>query len=579
MNRMIKIVTAFAGAMLLFAGCKKVSDLPYYDVGNAVQLSVSASAVTPGPGDADNPVISFSWTSPDYKTDTSNYKFILEIDLAANNFSQPSSKTVTGVFSTSFTGSELNNFLLNYGLTLGTAHELDVRVVSSYANNNERYFSNVVKLTVTPYSHPATLTSENTSVSGTLATQGNHSNTFSWTNAFSGYSGNITYELEYDLPANNFSSIHTLAAGVNTNELSLTQGEMNETALNAGIAAEASGNVQYRLKAITEQGAVSYSSPVTVTIQTYLPIQNIYLVGSVNGWDIGNPLQLINDPKSDRFNKIFYTYVRLDAGAEFKFAKTPGDWGSAYGNNGPSGTGFSTGYNQGGNFQVGAAGVYRLTIDIANNLAWVQQKQVGVVGGMQGWDPSAPVYGGYAGRDKFLIITGSSGSDEFKFHDGPEWDNSSPDKARWWGGSGGNLDTDGNGPNLVANSSPRTRAIWNGEDKLQVKYELHPAVEMRVVGDGIDGVPAWNPGASPQMTYAGNGVWTITIDLIGGKDIKFLAGNDWGAFDYEDNSGGSTATGTPRAIKWEGGDNFKTPVASGTYTITLNEHAQTVTID
>ena len=81
------------------------------------------------------------------------------------------------------------------------------------------------------------------------------------------------------------------------------------------------------------------------------------------------------------------------------------------------------------------------------------------------------------------------------------------------------------------------------------------------------------------MTYNGNGVWSITLTLVAGKDIKFLAGNAWGAFDYEDNSGGSTATGTPRKIKWEGGDNFKTPVTTGSYTITLNEYTQTVTIN
>jgi len=101
---------------------------------------------------------------------------------------------------------------------------------------------------------------------------------------------------------------------------------------------------------------------------------------------------------------------------------------------------------------------------------------------------------------------------------------------------------------------------------------------MRLVGDGIQGVNAWDRGTSPQMTYKGNGVWEITVGLIGGKDIKFLAGNAWGALDYEDNSGGSTAVGTPRKIKWEGGDNFKTPAASGTYTITLDEYSQTMTI-
>lgn len=94
--------------------------------------------------------------------------------------------------------------------------------------------------------------------------------------------------------------------------------------------------------------------------------------------------------------------------------------------------------------------------------------------------------------------------------------------------------------------------MWDGRDVDNIKYEMSPATEMRVVGDGMQGVNAWDPGASPQMTYNGNGVWSITLTLVAGKDIKFLAGNAWGAFDYEDNSGGSTATGTPRKIKWEG---------------------------
>jgi hypothetical protein len=99
---------------------------------------------------------------------------------------------------------------------------------------------------------------------------------------------------------------------------------------------------------------------------------------------------------------------------------------------------------------------------------------------------------------------------------------------------------------------------------------MNSAAEMRVVGNGIKDVAEWTPGASPQMTYAGNGKWTITLNLIGGKEIKFLAGNDWGAFDYEDAGNGR--------IKWEGGDNFKTPAASGTYTITLDEYNGTITI-
>jgi starch-binding outer membrane protein SusE/F len=300
---------------------------------------------------------------------------------------------------------------------------------------------------------------------------------------------------------------------------------------------------------------------------------SFYVVGSFTGWNIDAPLEIIVDKKPDRYSKVFYAYVQLTAGDEFKFVKTKGDWGSAYGNTGGSNGDYTTALNQGGNFQVAASGIYRLTIDVAASKAYVQQKQVGVVGNMQGWNQTAPLFGGYLKPNKFLIIVPSNGSDEFKLHEGPEWDNSTPNKTRWWGkgASAGVLDLDGNGGNLVASSTPRIRVIWDGTDPQQVKYDISNAFEMRVVGNGIQGVAEWTPGVSPQMNYLGNGKWQITLNLIGGKDIKFLAGNDWGVLDYEDAGGGK--------IKYEGGDNFKTPAASGSYTITLDEYNGTYTIN
>jgi starch-binding outer membrane protein SusE/F len=301
---------------------------------------------------------------------------------------------------------------------------------------------------------------------------------------------------------------------------------------------------------------------------------SFYVVGSFTGWSIDNPVEIIVDKKADRYSKVFYTYVKLNAGDEFKFVRTKGEWSSAYGNTGGSGGSFTTGLNQGGNFVIPASGVYRLTIDLANNRAYVQQKQVGIVGNMQGWNAGAPIFGAYLRANKFLIVAPSSGTDEFKLHDGPEWDNSTPEKARWWGrgATAGTLDTDGNGPNLTATTAPRTRVIWDGTDPQQLKYEIMPADQMRVVGNGIDqaGVGEWDPGSSPQMTYIGNGRWQITLKLFANKEIKFLSGNAWGAFDYEDAGGGK--------ISYEGGGNFATPAVAGTYTITLDEHTGTYTI-
>lgn len=303
---------------------------------------------------------------------------------------------------------------------------------------------------------------------------------------------------------------------------------------------------------------------------------SFFIVGSMNGWDISAPLEMVVDKKPDRYGKVFYTYLQLSAGTEFKFAKVKGNWDLAYGRTGGSNGIYTAGLGNQPNFQIPATGIYRLTIDFmdaANPKAYVQEKQVGVVGNMQGWNPASPIYGYFVGPNKFLIVANSNGSDEFKLHDGPVWDNGSADKARWWGlGSAANtLDVDGNGANIVANTAPRTRIIWDGTDPQQVKYEKYPAAEMRIVGDGIQGVAAWNPGASPTMNYLGNGRWQITVNLVGNREFKFLGGNDWSVgFDYEDAGNGK--------IKYDGGPNFKTPATTGTYTITLDEHTGTYTI-
>ena len=112
------------------------------------------------------------------------------------------------------------------------------------------------------------------------------------------------------------------------------------------------------------------------------------------------------------------------------------------------------------------------------------------------------------------------------------------DETRSYGtplASGGSLET--NGANFAdITTAGRYRVIWDGRDRDNVKYLMNSGSEMRLVGNGINesGVAEWSPSTSPQMTYTGNGVWTISVHLFANKEIKFLAGNDWGAFDYED---------------------------------------------
>jgi hypothetical protein len=588
MKNSIKLLSLGWVLVLSVLACTKVADLPFYDRGKAVTLSASFATVVSTQADSNRNVVSFSWTNPMHGTDSANYKFVLSIDSAGRSFAREVTKTVMGARSTALTGRELNNILLNYGFAVGRPHTLEVKVTSSYGNNNEKLESNVVRVTVSPFDDPAVLTTQNTTISPTLAVSNNPGNTFTWTRSFPGYTGNITYTLQYDSAGKNFATPRDFPVGSNLLNVTLTNFEMNETALNDGVAGGTTGRIEYRVRAVTAQGAVSFSNAVSVTINTYVPILRFYMpggyqsaTGNGNNWDPGTAPELIRDIRPEAMNKLYYMYIFLPANSEFKVTQGRA-WDINYG-----GTGGVLQQN-GANFSVSTAGVYRISIDRANMRFDIREGRMGFVGGATGanWSPSAsfPNFAlGHPERNLFVGLTNLNSAGGWKLIDNNDWNNGdiTATNARSYGANGGSGSTMlVNGPNMPdVTASGRYRVIWDGRDVNNIKYEISPATEMRVVGDGITGVSAWNPGASPQMTYVGAGVWTISIALEANKDIKFLAGNNWGAFDYEDASGGSQSVGTPRRIRWEGGNNFKTPTTARTYTITLNENLQTVTIN
>jgi len=595
MKNNLKFISALLALVVVFSACNKadnltkVDALPVYQLGTSPVLSSSTATVALMLADTVRPVINFSWTNPKYSNDSASTKYILEIDSTGKNFAKENTKTVIGLLSTSLSGRDLNGILLNLGFRLGVAQTIDVRLISSYNNNNERYMSNVLKITVTPVADPSKLISANSSVTCTLANAALPSNTFSWTPSFSGYPAAVTYTLQYDSAGKNFVAPIDIAVGASIFTKGLTQGEMNVTSINSGIPAGGLGKVEYRIKAVTAWGATTYSNVVNVTIQSYIPILRVYLPGGYqaatgNGgdWDPGTAPELIRDLRGPVFNSLYYIYIYIPAGSEFKV--TVGrSWAVNYGG---SGGVLSSG---GANFSVASAGFYRISVNITNMTYNITTGRMGFVGGATGagWNPPNvfPTYAmGNAATNLFVGLSNFT-SGGWKMIDNNAWNNGSNavDETRSYGtpnGDGGTLETNGNNFNDYA-SAGRYRVIWDGRDVNNVKYWTSPGTEMRVVGDGINqaGVNDWDPGTSPQMTYSGNGVWTISITLKANKDIKFLAGNAWGAFDYEDNSGQSQATGVAKGIKWEGGNNFKTPTAAGTYTITLNENLQTVTIN
>jgi starch-binding outer membrane protein SusE/F len=599
MKNISKILLAAIAVIVVFTACNKIDNLkkeeavPVYALGVSPVLSSSKATVAAPLSDTSNAVINFNWTNPKYSNDSSTTKYILEIDTASNNFKNAVSKTITGLLSKALTGREFNAMLLTLGLKTNAAQAVDARVISSYANNNERYTSNIVKITVTPFADPSKLTSVNSTVTLSLANASQPANTFNWDVAFKGYDGIVTYTLQYDSAGKNFVAPLEIAGGAAVLTKGLNQGEMNSTALTSGIPGGNTGTVEYRIKAVTALGAVAFSNVVNVSIKSYVPILRMYLPGSYqsatgngNDWDPPTAPELIRDLRSGVFNDMYYIYIFLPANAEFKVT-TGRSWDVNYG-----GTGGNLAQNSPNNFKVTTAGYYRVTVNRTTLKYDIREGRMGFVGGATGagWNPPNvfPTYAmGAAATNLFVGINTFVANDGWKLIDNNQWDNGSKavDETRSYGTAGGDgstLEVNGsnNFPNIT-NSPVRSRVIWDGRDVNNIKYWTSPATEMRLVGDGMNqaNVNDWDPPSSPQMAYQGNGVWKITIALKANKEIKFLAGNNWGAFDYEDNSGQSQAVGTDKKIKWESGDNFKTPATAGTYTITLNEFTQTMRIN
>ena len=152
--KIYKIFLLAIAATLVFTACDKVDKLPSHLPGSTPLLSSSLAAVAPPVTDSNNVAVTFSWSFPKYATDSATIKYVLEIDSTGRNFAKGVSRTVSGVLSYAFIAKDFNAILLGFGMAFNTPYDVDVRVTSSYGNNNELYKSNVLKIRVTPYKIP-----------------------------------------------------------------------------------------------------------------------------------------------------------------------------------------------------------------------------------------------------------------------------------------------------------------------------------------------------------------------------------------------------------------------------------------
>jgi hypothetical protein len=586
MRSIIKLISLITGVTVLFVACEKPRALPYNKLGNPVTLTPSATTITPTVADSSKIVLSLNWTFPNYSTDSANMKYIVEIDSAGKNFAKPVTKTITKSLTTSYTGRELNTILLNYGYSLGTPVKLDFRVTSSYANNNERYLSNVTQVTITPFADPSKLTTENATVTGTSSTSTNHSNTFTWSPAFPGYSGTVTYVIQYDSAGKGFTSPFQIAGygGASVYSASLSQADMNTTALTSGIAANATGKVEYRVKATTASGAIAYSNVVNVTITTFSPVPaNLYIVGDATpgGWNNPVPVPSQQFVKVDAYK--FSITLGLTGGKSYLFLPVNGDWSHKYGGIGANNSNNVNGDDfkpEGSDMKAPATtGVYKIVVDFQTNKFTVTPVTVPsnlyIVGDATAgqWNNPVPTPSQqFTQLDPYtyaLVINLTAGKSYLFLPLNGDWSHKYGGTTD--GSSLSRLLADGDVPGSNTPAPSATGQYLVVVNFFTNTYSAVPySGSLFMVGDATPG--GWNnpvPVPAQQFTETSLGVFELTLSLTGGKSSLFLPVNgDWGQ-----KFGGVGANNTNNVsgdyLKAGGGD-LKAPASSGTYTITVN---------
>ena len=162
---MKKIAQLLSVAILLttvLGSCNKDQAKVVFNAGTAPVITSSVMGNIPlAYASAANEALNLSWSNPNYQLNTgvSSYdvSYQLEIDTTGSNFSNPGKKVIAinKDLSASIKQSEFNDYMLNQlQLAPSISHNMEIRVKSFLIGGTGTLYSNVLKLTATPYSIP-----------------------------------------------------------------------------------------------------------------------------------------------------------------------------------------------------------------------------------------------------------------------------------------------------------------------------------------------------------------------------------------------------------------------------------------
>ncbi len=267
-----------------------------------------------------------------------------------------------------FTAKEINDMLLAYDFPFNVAQDMIIRVTSSYANNNEIYHSNILTAQMTPYKVPPKF-----AVPPALYIIGD-------LNGWNNNAGLDTKYYFYKIDETTYSGVFqfTAAGGYkliqelgnwDTQYRGVTGGTWDKGEFFPQNADPTIPNPTdpgwYRVTIDFQKG--TYKVVKTDAVR-YTPVPaNLYIVGSLNGWNNSGSLDAkYKFTKVDDF--VFTIDVDFETGVNFKLIQELGNWDTQFRfiNGGTAAAGEFIQQNADPAFPgPDVAGKYRMTVNFA----------------------------------------------------------------------------------------------------------------------------------------------------------------------------------------------------------------------
>ncbi|MEO8859789.1 MAG: SusE domain-containing protein [Ginsengibacter sp.] len=415
MKNIFKLLLLLIGIMVVCSSCKKTDHLPFYNNGTPSVLSSSVSVIAPVVADSNKAALTLSWTSPKYATDSANQKFIIEIDSSGRNFSKEKTIVVNVALSKTIIAKDLNAILLGFGFAYNKAYDIDVRVTSSYANNNEQYQSNVLKLKATPYVTPPKVvppSSDSLFIVG-AATAGGWGNPVPLPAQQFTRVDSVTYEGTFFLNGGQ-QYLFLPVNGSWAHKYNIADGSVPGISVggvfgldlgNSNIPGPANTGM-YDIKVDFQRGTF------TVTSTGYYAL--MYVPGDYQAWTPATAPTL-GSPKNDG---NYEGYVNIPSGNSYQFKlNTTPDWSNSFGDGG-NGTLSSSG----GNITVPGAGYYHIVASTASKTWSATKTTWSIIGSFaaSNWGNDIDMTYSPTNNNWTGTITTAAG-DQFKFRANHDW--------------------------------------------------------------------------------------------------------------------------------------------------------------